>query len=132
MSHQFQEARIGSLAAPEGQSIIHQDAQIAARQGALQVTTTGGTVSIDAPVIRCAPAGAVTGVIMPVASRQGEQVVLINVSAAGDTITMAAAGTSHVANGTSSVIAGLEAAHFIAAYDDAVPPVLLWYGVTQS
>lgn len=50
-------------------------------------------------------AGAVTGIILPVGRVDGDEIVLMNISA--NSITMAAAGTSRVADGVSCVIAAL-------------------------
>jgi hypothetical protein len=49
----------------------------------------------------------VTGIIMQAGSYQRQQIVVINEAAAAKTITMAAVGTSHVADGVSCVIPGL-------------------------
>lgn len=64
-------------------------------------------------VIRVAPAGAVTGVIMAAGLFPGDAVVVINEAAAANTVTFAAQGTSRVADGTSSVIPGLTARRFV-------------------
>jgi hypothetical protein len=53
-----------------------------------------------------------TGVIIAAGSVDGQLLVLFN-STATNTVTMATAATSNVANGTSCVIRGLEAAMFI-------------------
>lgn len=52
---------------------------------------------------RVAPTANVTAVVMGTGTKAGQEVVVINQSAFS--ITMAASGTSHVANGTSAVIA---------------------------
>jgi parallel beta-helix repeat protein len=83
--------------------------------GSAQALSNGSTVVINGGVtnanafdlIRLSAAAAVTGVILPVGTYAGQEVVLINESAAANTITMAAAGTSNVADGISCVIAGL-------------------------
>lgn len=73
--------------------------------GTAQSVTTGGTISLAPGVTiqRLTTAGAVTGVIMPAGTANGQHVMLFNTS--GNTITFAAAGTSRVADGASAVIA---------------------------
>lgn len=66
---------------------------------------SAGTIAVSAGVIRLTTAGAVTGVIVAAGTVSGQKLVLINTSA--NSITMAAAGTSNVADGTSAVIAAL-------------------------
>ena len=129
MSHQFQQARIGSLAAPEGQTVVHQAARVALDQGAVQTMAGNGeTVSGTGPLRRVDAGGASrTGVIMPAPAQEGDQIVVVNVSNAAEDLTMAAAGTSNVAGGTGVAISQFECAHFIAARD--VAGALLWYGV---
>jgi hypothetical protein len=52
------------------------------------------------------------GVIMQAGTRAGQKCTVINQSAAINTITMAVAATSNVANGVGTVIAGLTAKSF--------------------
>jgi hypothetical protein len=89
------------------------------------VTATSGTITAAAVgVSRVAPAAAITGVILQAGTISGQQVVVINESVAASTITFAASGTSHVADGVSDVIAGLTARTFV--YDTGTS---LWYRV---
>lgn len=126
MSHRFQEARIGSLAAPAGSSVVHQQARMAGAQGAAQVIAASGTIALDAPVVRVEPAGAVADIRMTAPSREGEQCTLVNTAAAASTVTFAAEGTSNVADATTTVVlAGRRSVHMQAARDAA--GVLLWY-----
>jgi hypothetical protein len=77
-------------------------------------TITGGTIpTANGGLTRCAPAGAITGVIMQPGTIDGQIIIVENSSAAANTITMAAAGTSNVANGVTTVIAGLTAVPFV-------------------
>lgn len=79
------------------------------QSSAAQVIATAGTItSANIKNIRLAPAAAVTGVIMQAGQKSGQQAVLFNESAAVNTITFAVAGTSRVADGVSTVIAGLK------------------------
>ena len=72
-------------------------------------TLTGGTTD----VVRVSPAAAVTGVILAAGQFSGDVVIVVNEAAAANTVTFAAVGTSNVADGTSSVIAGLTARRFV-------------------
>jgi hypothetical protein len=75
---------------------------------------SSGTITTAATgVSRLAPAAAVTGVIMQAGTIAGQICIVVNESAAASTITMAAAGTSNVADGTSCVIAGLTQKTFV-------------------
>lgn len=76
-------------------------------------TITGGTIAATTSTNRVQPAGAITGVIVAAGTTDGQQLTIINESAAVNTITMAAAATSNVADGTSTVIAGLTSASFV-------------------
>lgn len=68
---------------------------------------TSGTITTQAiGLARFAPAGAVTGLIMQAGFYHGQTIIVVNTSAAADTMTFAAAGTSNVADGTSAVITG--------------------------
>ena len=72
------------------------------------LTANGQTISLGGnQIVRVAPTGAYTGVILGKGSQINYQVTVINESASADTITMAASGTSNIADGTSCVIAGL-------------------------
>ena len=76
-------------------------------------TASSGTIATaSVGSARVAPAAAVTGVILAVGTIAGQKVTVINQSAAANTITMAASGTSNVANGVGCVIAGLTSKTF--------------------
>jgi len=93
--------------------------------------TINGTVNVaqsaTAPVItndstittngvgsaRVAPGGAVTGIILGAGQFAGQEVWVVNEATGANTVTMAAAATSFVADGASTVIAGLTAAKFV-------------------
>lgn len=71
--------------------------------------TTGGTIDTTVGTNRVQPAAAVTGMILEAGVADGQRFTLINESAAINTITMDAAGTSNVADGVTTVVAGLTA-----------------------
>ena len=80
-----------------------------------------GTISTAGlGVSRVSPVGAVAGIIMQAGTMPGQQCCVLNES--GFTLTMAIAGTSHVADGVSDVIPGLAARTFV--WDTASS---LWY-----
>lgn len=83
------------------------------------VTATSGTIAVVAGtgLSRVAPAGNITGVILTAGTVNGQTVTVVNEAAF--TITFAVAGTSHVADGTSDVIAASTARVFV------------WDGVTS-
>jgi len=72
---------------------------------------TGGTIAITNPVTIVAPTAAVTGVILTSGTVTGQTQTVLNNSAYS--ITFAAVSTSHVADGTSDVIAANTARSFI-------------------
>jgi hypothetical protein len=80
-----------------------------ASSATIAVTSGGNAVG----TIRCQPAGAVTGEILAVGSTNGQRVTVFNESAAANTITFAASGTSNVADGTGDVVAGLTSRTFV-------------------
>jgi hypothetical protein len=85
------------------------------------VITNGSTVSTAARgSSRVNPAGAVTGIILEAGTQPAQVVVVLNESASS--VTFAAAGTSFVADGTSSVIAAKRCAMFV--WDSSTS---LWY-----
>ena len=63
---------------------------------------TGGTIDDSWGYVRLNPAGNITGVILAPGNRNGQMIVLFNES--GNTITFAAAATSHVADGATTAI----------------------------
>jgi hypothetical protein len=67
-----------------------------ASSATLAVTVSSNAVG----TIRTQPAAAVTGIILAVGSTNGQRVTVFNESAAANTITFAASGTSNVADGT--------------------------------
>ena len=73
-------------------------------------------------VARVSPAGAVTGIILQAGTSAGQTCLVVNEAVAANTVTFAASGTSNVADGTSSVIAGLNARRFV--WDSGTS---LWY-----
>jgi hypothetical protein len=74
--------------------------------------TNGTTISTAATgTARVAPGGNVTGIILE-AGTEGAQVVMV-VNESAFTVTFAAAGTSNVADGTSSVISANRCALFV-------------------
>lgn len=79
-------------------------AQTLANAGTVVLPTTGRAKLLT-------NAGAITGVIMPVGRTDGDEVILVNTAA--NSITMAAAGTSRVADGVSCVIPALGKISFI-------------------
>lgn len=86
--------------------------------GGVDVTTTapvnvnGDTIPTSSDIARSAPGGAITGVILQPGAYNGQRVVVANESAAASTITFAAAATSNVADGVTTVIPGLRASQF--------------------
>jgi hypothetical protein len=88
-----------------------------------QVIGTAGTITSGSlKTIRLAPTGAVTGVIMTAAQKDGQIAILVNESTGADSVTFAASGTSRVAGGTGVVLAGLT--KLILVWDSATN---LWY-----
>lgn len=80
--------------------------QLIPPQSILTTVVSSGTIVTDGQtLIRCTTGGAVTGVIVTPGRFNGQQVWVMNES--GNSITMAASGTSNVALGTGMVIAAL-------------------------
>lgn len=86
------------------------------------IATNGTVTTAGVAEARLAPAGAVTGIILQAGTTAGQMCMVVNQSAAANTVTFAASGTSNVADGTGSVIAGLTARLFI--WNSATS---LWY-----
>jgi hypothetical protein len=80
------------------------------------------TIASNYTATRVSPAGAVTGIILAAGVFPGQLCTVVNEAAAANTITFAAAATSKVADGVSSVIAGLTARTFV--WDSSTS---LWY-----
>ncbi len=77
------------------------------------VATSGTIDTAGVGVARVTPAAAVTGVILAAGTRNGQTVRVLNNGLAASTITFAAAATSNVANGVTTVIAGLTQREFV-------------------
>lgn len=91
--------------------------------GAATVLAGSGTIStVSTNYVRLAPAAAVTGIILQAGTYHGQVIVVQNTSAAADTITFAASGTSNVADGASAVITGPSQKMFV--WDSVTS---LWY-----
>lgn len=88
------------------------------------IANAGTITTAGVGVARVSPAGAVTGVILQAGTVGGQLVLVINEATSANSITMAASGTSNVADGTSDVIAGGIARLFV--YDSSTN---LWYKV---
>lgn len=81
--------------------------------GAAATIANGNMIGTRVGKARVTAAGAVTGVIMEAGLEDGQICVVVHEGAAANTITMAAAGTSNVANGVTTVIAGLTQRIFV-------------------
>lgn len=77
------------------------------------IATSGTIATAGYTVSRVNPAAAVTGVILAAGTVPGQRCIVRNEAAAANTVTFAVAGTSHVADGASSPIAGLTSREFI-------------------
>lgn len=99
---------------------------LAQAAGTVQTLATGNTVVLTAgqSVARVTAAAAVTGIILTPGLRPGQLICVVHEGAAANTITMAAAGTSNVADGVSDVITGPSARLFM--WDSITA---LWYKV---
>jgi hypothetical protein len=98
--------------------------------GAATAIASNGAIAItNLKVIRLSPAAAVTGITMPtgtaLAIEPPQEVIVINEAIAANSISMAVAGTSNVANGVACVIPGVTARRFV--WDKATS---LWYQQT--
>lgn len=89
---------------------------------AAAIATNGTITTANVTSARVAPTGAVTGVILQSGTTGGQTCTVVNEAVAANTVTFAASGTSHVADGTSSVVAGLTARRFV--WDSGTS---LWY-----
>lgn len=101
--------------------------QMVQQTSAATVVATSGTIAVPATngVLRVAPGAAVTSVVLAAGpAAQCQLLLLINESAAVDTITFAAAATSNVAGGASVSLSGLAAHIMIWNWKTA-----LWYQV---
>lgn len=95
--------------------------------GTVQTLSTGNTITVAAnqSSVRVTAAGAVTGIILAPGTLGGQFLTVIHEGAAANTLTMAASGTSNVANGVSCVITGPSARLFV--WDSITA---LWYQCT--
>lgn len=100
---------------------------LSSTQQAGTVVTLGaaGTISPTPGVVRVTAAAAVAGLIIGVGTKPGQILTVVHEGAAANTLTMAAAGTSNVANGVSCVITGPSARSFV--WDSVTA---LWYQLT--
>lgn len=79
--------------------------------GSATAVDTGGTITHNGSgvaIIACSSAANKTGVIVQAGTKHGQKLTIINNTAA-NTLTMAAAGTSNVANGTGCIISAIAA-----------------------
>lgn len=99
-----------------------QDGAVSFGQSAAATAITNGATitTTHVTIARVNPAGAVTGIIMQAGTISGQKCVVLNESA--NSVTMAASGTSNVADGTGSVVAAKKAAAFF--WDSSTS---LWY-----
>lgn len=114
---------------PKGAGVIQTTGPLAPWQStSAPALATGGTITTTSiGVARVAPTGAVTGIILQAGTVAGQQVTVVNEAAIANTITFAVAGTSNVADGVATPIAGLVARSF--TWDSATS---LWYHSTLS
>lgn len=114
-------------------------AQLYAQNGGIQTATaqalsTGDTIVTSGPpqvdVARVSPAAAVTGVILAPGLVPGQNVWLVNEAAIGNSVQMATAATSNVADGANCVIPGGRAKLFV--WDSAANSGAgFWYQITN-
>lgn len=109
-------------------SSIQCDGEVAANMFVGSVSATSpaiansGTVASNVAVSRVTPAGAVTGIIITAGAVDGQMLTVVNQGLAASSITFAAAATSNVADGVTTIIAGLRSASFVWMAGTA-----LWY-----
>lgn len=113
-------AAVGSGTTAAKSDHAHPAASLQVSGSAASVASSGTISTSGLGVSRVTTSGAVTGVIVQSGTVSGQQVLVVNESA--NTITMAASGTSHVADGTSDVIAATTARLFV--WDGGTS---LWY-----
>ena len=98
------------------------DGRVDVAQGTAQALATSGTIPCTSDIVRISPAAAVTGIIIQKGLFDGQELTVINIAAAANSATMAAAGTSNVADGVGDAIAGVSARAFVWSAQDS-----LWY-----
>ena len=108
-----------------GKHEVHSNADVSfAQSGANPDPGAGGTIATAGLVVsRVNPAAARSGCILQAGTQAGQVVWVVN-EAAANSITMAASGTSNVADGASDVVNGLTARCFV--WDSSTS---LWYPV---
>jgi len=80
---------------------------------AQQTIAGSGTINHNnCGIVNVTAAGAVTGVILQAGTTNNQTLDIINTQAGANTITFAAAGTSNVADGATTVMAGLRMYRF--------------------
>jgi hypothetical protein len=83
------------------------------QSGTSPVIINGSTITTaGVSTARVSPGGAVTGIILQAGTQPGQELTVINESAAANTITFAAAATSNVADGVTTTIAGVRCGKF--------------------
>lgn len=88
------------------------------------VASSGTIATANVGVARVSPASAVTGVILAAGTIPGQLCLVVNEAVAANSITMAASGTSNVADGVNDVLPGLQSRLYV--WDSAQS---LWYPV---
>lgn len=96
-----------SLNATNGNAQFNGQVSFGQSSSAAAIASSGTITTANVTVARVAPTGNVTGIILAAGTVAGQKVVVVNESSF--TLTMAASGTSHVADGTSDVIAATTA-----------------------
>jgi len=91
---------------------------------ATMAIATGNTIPTNLGVIRVTTAAAASGLILSPGTVQGQLFMLIGESAAANTLTFAAVGTSNVGNGVTAVLTPPAAMLFV--WDTGTS---LWYEV---
>ena len=108
-------------------AVISANLALTPTQGTVVTLITGNTIVTNNPVVRVTAAAAVTGIIVTPGTVPGQILTIIHEGAAANTITMAAAGTSNVANGVSCIITG--PAQKILVWDNVTA---LWYSASTT
>lgn len=108
-----------------GDSKLRAFSELQAVPSSQALSVNGSTILTNTVrnILMTTGAGTLTGFIMQQGFNDGQRVTVVNASAAGS-VTMAAAATSHVANGTACVISALQAAEFVWSAANG-----LWYQV---
>lgn len=113
----------GNIVGVTGSVVLSSGTFVTSQSGSAAVLASSGTITTSGVgAARVAPAGAVTGVILQAGTTGGQTVCVVNESAFS--VTFAASGTSHVADGVSDVIAANTARKYI--WDSGVS---LWFAL---